>query len=667
MYESINLSTQDFHKLQTNLKSIWLPKKEKEAEIIVYNLINIKLEVQSLMREITEKVNETLIVIDDMIQLTQSEMYSIKKNIKEIQIKELKSLNELKQSINIILCQQITRQVQQLNNLQTIWRINILEKLERKLKQIKEGDSKCGFDQYFNLSLKQENNNIWICNKHFEQIYYVNLQENVNTQNRLACKKCIQSNQEFKKLEELQLLWEQNVQLTLGKFNHHQNILIIYWNKILEQVQRFNKIIYTSSNLKNDILQQQYQLMLKDWLSLSKEELNDIACNLNQQYNQLIFSSIEKESLIKENQLLKLINQFKLFLDHLDLSKEINKIDSNKNIIINQYCQQKIQQIQSIEPVKFKFELINRIKQDRCFSFAFFIDSSVMVVGQNSMIKVFEFKDGNLKETQQLTEHKDYVRCLYFMKKTLQFVSGCNDNLIMIWSWDDKRHWYCEQKLEGHTDYIRGGLIMNNKEDLIISGSDDSTIRFWTKKNNNQWILYQTLNGHTKEVKSISLNDSQNQLISCSFSNEVLVTEFKNNEKLWITIQKIQVDRNGYSLCYISDTLFTFQPHELEIMCIYEFDYNKEQFIKTKQVKIKSGDNRCDFFPQQFNKEKQILLHKNGRTINIIKTIDSREFIPVQYIENSDNYLYGALTNDAQYLVTWDNQEKEIKIRKYKE
>ncbi|CAD8214240.1 unnamed protein product [Paramecium pentaurelia] len=168
MYESINLSTQDFYKLQTNLKLIWLPKKEKEAEIIVYNLINIKLEVQSLMREITEKVNETLIVID--------------KNIKEIQIKELKSQNELKQSINIILCQQITRQVQQLNNLQTIWRINILEKLERKFKQINEGDSKCGFDQYFNLLLKQVNNNILICNKYFEKIYYVNLQENVKTQ-----------------------------------------------------------------------------------------------------------------------------------------------------------------------------------------------------------------------------------------------------------------------------------------------------------------------------------------------------------------------------------------------------------------------------------------------------------------------------------------------------
>ncbi|CAD8103072.1 unnamed protein product [Paramecium primaurelia] len=130
--------------------------------------------------------------------------------------------------------------------------------------------------------------------------------------------------------------------------------------------------------------------------------------------------------------------QFKLFLDHLDLSKETKKIDSNKNININQYCQQKIQLIQQIEPVKFKFELINRIKQDRCFSFTFSIDSSVMVVGQNSMIKVFEFKDGNLKETLQLTEHKDYVRCLYFMKKTLQFVSGCNDNFIMIWSWVNK-------------------------------------------------------------------------------------------------------------------------------------------------------------------------------------------------------------------------------------
>ncbi|CAK63416.1 unnamed protein product (macronuclear) [Paramecium tetraurelia] len=651
MHESVILSNSELDKLLQNLKSIWLPKKEKEVEIRVYKLINLKLEVQSLIKKITEKVNESLLHIDNMINQTKIEVQSIRGNIDRIQIKELKDLNSLKQSINVLLCQQSASLGQQLNNLQMIWKVNILENMERKLKQLSEGDSKCSFDQYFNLSFRLKNNNNWICDKHFEQIFYVNLSENVNIQNRLACKKCLSQNQEYKQLDELQQLWEQNVQQTLGKFNQHQNSLIVYWNKLIDELQRFNKIVYSSSNLKNDILQQQFQLMQKDWPSLSKVELHDIACNQNRQQNQFIFSQIEEESLIKESQLLHFINVFKQFVNQLDSTD-----GSNQNEISLQNSQLQSNRIELVNP--------NMIRQ--MFFLRFFFgflcyggwiepyDQSLRVQGWKSVRKAI------IDRSQGLCEMS------VFHEKTMQFISGSNDNLIMIWTWDDKRNWYCEQRLEGHTDYIRGGLIMNIKEDLIISGSDDSTIKFWTKNNNN-WSLHQTLNEHKKEVKSLSLNDSQNQLISCSFWNEILVTEFKSTQNLWVTIQRISVDMNGYSLCFISDTLFTFQPHELKVMQIYELDKNTKQFVMTNLVKIKSDDNRCDFFPQQFNKEKQVLLHKNGRTINIIKTIDSRQFIPVQYIENCDNYLYGAMTHDAQYLVTWDNEEKEIKIRKYKE
>ncbi|CAD8211679.1 unnamed protein product [Paramecium pentaurelia] len=309
---------------------------------------------------------------------------------------------------------------------------------------------------------------------------------------------------------------------------------------------------------------------------------------------------IELESRAKENKIQQLLIQLKSFLENLNLQVIKSNFNSNKNSMVIQNSYQSLNQLTELSNDKPQFELYNYIKQDRCFSFAFSLDSSVLVVRQNRMIKLFEFKDGSLKETQQLTEHKEYVRCLYFMKKALQFVSGCNHNLIIIWSGDDKRHWYCDQILNRHTDYIKGGLIMNIKEDLIISGRDDLTIRFWIKQNN-LWKLQKTL-----------------------------------------MVQMI--------------------PQEEEILHIYELDKLTHQFIKSKSIKIKSDDNRCDFFPQQFNKEKQILLHKNGRTINIIKIIDYLEFIPVQYIQNFDNYLYGAMTNDEQYQVTWDYQDKEIKI-----
>ncbi|CAD8192927.1 unnamed protein product [Paramecium octaurelia] len=624
---------QVLQKIQLNLKEVWMPRKYKEAETIVYNLVSLKQELQILRNQFMDKLHQSLLVIDEIVEQIQIQLGFLNMNIDLNQNKEIVHPKQLKE---LIISQESihnTKVGNKFTKLLTIWNQDFLKSFENKMKQISEKSSDCDFELCFNSTCKPGNGNVKICDEHYEQIYYVRTSKSTIFQNRLACESCKKPDQNYIKLEEFEKAWGEHARLTLGKFNNHQNNLSHQWKKILQQTEEFNKFIYKSINLKNDTLSQQMTLMQKNWSSLSQVELNDIACNYDQQQNALIYEEIERESMTKENQIKQVISLYQKFLENFN---------------------------------HFEFELQNSIKQDKCTSFAFSLDSSVMVAGLDSKIKVFQFKEGELTEKQQLTEHKGCVRCLYFMKKTKQFISGCSqDNLIIIWSWDDQRQWYCDQKLNGHTNYVIGGLIMNKEEDLIISGSDDKTIKFWAKSNN-KWSLKQTLNDHEHEIKSISLNDSGNQLVSCSTKNEIIV--FKcNKEQQWMKNQLIQVDQEGYSLYFLKDTLFTFLFQKQNLMQIYELDRLQQKFILTRQINIRSGNNRIDYFPQQYNKEKQILLIKVGKTINIIKAIDHQEFIPVQYIENSDNQLYGAMTNDSQYLVTWESKDNSIKIRKYKE
>ncbi|CAK89356.1 unnamed protein product (macronuclear) [Paramecium tetraurelia] len=621
--------------IKQNLKEIWMPRKQKEAETVVYNLVNLKQELQNLRTQFMEKLHQSLLIIDEILQYLQIQLISLKMSIDQNQNLEIRNPKQLKELIISQETQYNTNIGNKFTDLLTIWNDNFLKNFGNRMKKIAQRTSDCDLEPCFNSSNRPGNGNIKICQEHYQQINYVRTSNIANSQNWLACERCIQPDQNYIQLEELEKAWGEHARLTLGKFNNHQNNLSLYWKKILQISEEFNKFVSQQINLKNDAHSQQMCLMQKNWSSLSQVELNDIACDYNKQPNNLIYEKIEQESIKKEDQIQQVISQYQKFLEKL-------------GILINQ--------------TNPKFELQNSIKQNKCISFAFSLDSSVMVVGQYCMIKVFQFREGDLTEQQELTEHQGHVRCLYFMKKTLQFVSGSTDNLIIIWSWNEKRKWYCDQILNGHSDYVRGGLIMNNKEDLIISGSDDKTIRFWVKRNN-IWRLNQTLTDHVQEIKSISLNGSENQLVSCSTGYEIIVFKL-NTEQQWMKKQQIQVDQEGYSLYFLSDTLFTFLSHKSDLLYIYEFDEPQQQFIKTKQIKLISGDKTIDYFPQQYNKEKQILLVKIGKTINIIKTIDQQQFVPVQFIENKDNYLYGAMTNDAEYLVTWESNDNTIKVRK---
>ncbi|CAD8214639.1 unnamed protein product [Paramecium octaurelia] len=160
---------------------------------------------------------------------------------------------------------------------------------------------------------------------------------------------------------------------------------------------------------------------------------------------------------------------------------------------------QSLNQTTQLNLKPFTYQLIPQysIQQTQtCFAIAINKDCSILLAGCYSQIKVFEFKQGITKQTQILSDHKNQVYTLNFMKKSNQFISGSCKSMI-IWQLNYNNQWISQYILNGHTHYIMC-LILNNNEDLIVSGSDDNTIKFWMNKN--EWSCQQTIKDHSGSI-----------------------------------------------------------------------------------------------------------------------------------------------------------------------
>ncbi|CAK81134.1 unnamed protein product, partial (macronuclear) [Paramecium tetraurelia] len=226
-----------------------------------------------------------------------------------------------------------------------------------------------------------------------------------------------------------------------------------------------------------------------------------------------------------------------------------------------------------------------------------------------------------------------------------------------------ENQWNCQYCLNGHSSAIFC-VLLNNTDDMIISGSYDKKIKFWMKQN--QWLCQQTISDHSETIYSLSLNEQQNKLISCSKDSQIFI--ISKLDKLWSVTQKIKVDQYGQRLCFINDNLFAFQPFCKEELYIYEMDTNSKQFRKFKEYKVKCSFERCCcLFQQQYLKSKSLLVNKNGNFVNVMRIKDNGDFVTQQSIEFNSIIIYGQLSEDGEYLITYDEGSKEIQIRKYQE
>ncbi|CAD8190940.1 unnamed protein product [Paramecium pentaurelia] len=253
------------------------------------------------------------------------------------------------------------------------------------------------------------------------------------------------------------------------------------------------------------------------------------------------------------------------------------------------------------------------------------------------------------------------------MMKSDHFISGSYDKLIIIWKRNQNNQWICQQKLNGHTNAIFC-LVLNNNEDLIASGGQDNTINLWQKQN--EWFCSQTIKDHTKRVLGLSFNEEQNRLISCGQDYCILIIEQSEQNKQWNVIQKIKVKNyQGVRLCFIDNNTFTLlYPWGRDYMHVFELNTSNKQYSNTKDIplKIKSGFENTQF-PQQYIKSKCIIVNKNASNVNLIRKQQNGEFTIEQSIQFEKYQIFGYMTDDGQYLITWDAQSKEYQIRKYQE
>ncbi|CAD8129556.1 unnamed protein product [Paramecium sonneborni] len=282
-----------------------------------------------------------------------------------------------------------------------------------------------------------------------------------------------------------QYLWNAQMNGLKGEFS-----LLAIYKKMLNSVNQSLKV-------------------LQNYLFLTSTQIS------NKQESLRLITQLEaqvKQKFVSNNQLTNSNNQSNK-LNKLQSKQEKKNKDSKRLEPLIQEQNQQVSILKSnLKP--FTFDLIeqNTIKQYQlCIAIAFNKDSSIVVTGCNEKIKVYQNILGKLNQLQVLNENSDYVWTLNFMKDTNNFVSGSDDQLIIIWQGNGKNQWNCQQILNGHLDSILC-LLLNNNDDLIISGSSDNTIKFWMKQN--QWLCQQIITEHTERVFSLSLNDQQNKVIS---------------------------------------------------------------------------------------------------------------------------------------------------------
>ncbi|CAD8203204.1 unnamed protein product [Paramecium octaurelia] len=436
-------------------------------------------------------------------------------------------------------------------------------------------------------------------------------------------------------------------------------------------------------------IQNQGEIQFKQLMNKDSFNSNEVQTDLNSKHNQkqenIQINKTPKIQQIKDVNSIKQKNQSENNPSNNDQKKEgKSKKNRNKEQTSNQNTSKVKLSISNLKqsdidnPIgevkknqkktdaekKFSFVLNQySIKQeDPCRSFAFNYNSQYLIAACDKTIKLFSFNKESLTFLQNLNNHPSMIVCCTFLKCQDRFIAGCLDGSMLIWSnWKGKGQvWECDQTLNGHTDYL-GQIIHGKVENMIISCSNDKTIRFWKKSQN--WELHQILEGHNEYICSISLNESENKLISGAYDDQILISEPQGQDKKWTIIQLIKVEW-GRRLCFITDNLFTFQPCKKKFMHVYEQKDTKIGFLKTKEIEVQSLGDECFWlFPQQFSKKQGLLVNKNCHLVNIIRWRRKTKFFTDQVIFFGTKEIYGSITDDGQWLVTWDDKSKEIQLR----
>ncbi|CAD8120379.1 unnamed protein product [Paramecium sonneborni] len=304
-------------------------------------------------------------------------------------------------------------------------------------------------------------------------------------------------------------------------------------------------------------------------------------------------------------------------------------------------------------------------KDKICLAIAISQDNRLIYSGCDEKILVHMFKQGIVKQLKYLNQHAAEISTLNICRKNHNIVSGSLEGSIVIQPYSLIASSKYIQKLKGHDD-IMCLAISPIMEDFLVTGSRDNQIKLWSSINQ-QYSCSQTIIDHNNCVCGLSINQSENQIISCSLDQMILILEkIKTiNQQTGFYYKKSMLINLGIDYVVQIIQFLFFNPIHTKIK-------NYKQFVKSSEFSIKNEGNACYyFFPSQFNLKKNILIIKNKNNINVIKVqLSTSQNIQLnlnQIIGFGDNCIFGTLSFDGEYLITWDENSRQIQIRKYQE
>ncbi|CAD8179058.1 unnamed protein product [Paramecium octaurelia] len=316
----------------------------------------------------------------------------------------------------------------------------------------------------------------------------------------------------------------------------------------------------------------------------------------------------------------------------------------------------------------FMFEYLSSVPtmQQWFWSLKFNYNTSMIFGGCIQKIQLFQFKNGYLKEIAQNFEKNANVCCLSSMNNSNFFISGNEEGIIRIRKCVGVNSPKGLIKLEVHISCITS-LLINQQDNIIFSSSMDHQIIIWRKKN--EWIHSQIIFGKIGKIYCLSLNQSETQLIACGSCKYIIIIQKSKDCNYWYIINKISLFQYGYRINFVDDSMFVFQPYCQSKLEVFVLNLDTKKFTKTKDIDVfcDSQTDNC-FFPIQFvNRKQSILINKNGNYINILQLNNFHNFTLIQSINFNTQCLYGTISNDGEYLVTWNSLQECIQIRKFQE
>ncbi|CAD8208412.1 unnamed protein product [Paramecium pentaurelia] len=279
-------------------------------------------------------------------------------------------------------------------------------------------------------------------------------------------------------------------------------------------------------------------------------------------------------------------------------------------------------------PFTYQIIQINSIKEQQCFRvIEINKDCSIVAIGCDKQIKIYEFKQRIMNLIQVLNQYNNYVFTSNFMQKSDQLISRDRDGSI--------------------------------NEDLFISSSGDNTIKFWNKQK--EWIYQQS-------ITLIILLKFIKQVQMIKKIKLFLVDRIQQYQQLNILNIVKGGWQNKISKLIFMDLDYALQTiiySHLNLIMANQLQGNSS--LKKKDIIVNQGSESCSLFSLLFIQQKQILMSKLDTYVNFLRKTEKDVFKYEQSIQFYTNQLFGQLINNGEYFITWDSLSKDIQILGYKQ